>query len=265
MGNANGREGVDGAASENSNHAPTSRVGSADLMASSPPPNRRQSGSPLLFTPQRGDGPLYLNQLRQNESRGAADHPLEQGVPTLITWSYGGNNVAVEGSWDNWSIRKILQRSGKDHSILVVLPSGIYHYKFIVDGKFRYSPDLPCEADQSGSICNILDVHEYVPENLDSVAEFEAPQSPESSYSQTFPGDEDFAKDPMAVPPQLHLSVLDAENSDETASSSTPQHVVLNHLFIEKGWSSQSMVALGMTHRYQSKYVTVVLYKPLKR
>lgn len=106
---------------------------------------------------------------------------------------------------------------------------------------------------------------EYVPENLDSVAEFEAPQSPESSYSQTFPGDEDFAKDPMAVPPQLHLSVLDSENSDETASSSTPQHVVLNHLFIEKGWSSQSMVALGMTHRYQSKYVTVVLYKPLKR
>ncbi|CAI9781327.1 unnamed protein product [Fraxinus pennsylvanica] len=79
---------------------------------------------------------------------------------------------------------------------------------------------------------------DYVPENLYSVAEFKAPQSPESSYSQTFPGDEDFAKDPVAAPPQLHLSVLDSENSNETASSSTPNHVVLNHLFIEKGWSS---------------------------
>jgi 5'-AMP-activated protein kinase regulatory beta subunit len=40
---------------------------------------------------------------------------------------------------------------------------------------------------------------------------------------------------------------------------------VLNHLYIEKGWASQSLVALGMTHRFQSKYVTVCLFKPLKR
>ncbi|KAL2520216.1 SNF1-related protein kinase regulatory subunit beta-1 [Forsythia ovata] len=135
MGNTTGREGG-GAASENSNHAPTSRIGSADLMASSPPPNRRPS-------------------------------------------------------------------------------------------------DLPCEADQTGCVCNILDVHDYVSENLDSVAEFEAPQSPEASYSQAFPGEENFAKDPVAVPPQLHLPVLDSENSHEIAASSTPKHMVLNHLFIQ--------------------------------
>jgi 5'-AMP-activated protein kinase regulatory beta subunit len=40
---------------------------------------------------------------------------------------------------------------------------------------------------------------------------------------------------------------------------------VLNHLYIEKGWASQSLVALGLTHRFQSKYVTVCLFKPLKR
>ncbi|KAL2520193.1 SNF1-related protein kinase regulatory subunit beta-1 [Forsythia ovata] len=148
MENTTGREGG-GAASENSNHAPTSRIGSADLMASSPPPNRRPSVVPL----QRGDGPPFLNQVRQNESWGAVDHPIQQGIPTLITWSYGGNNVVVEGSWDNWRTRKILQRSGKDHSILMVLPSGIYHYKFIVDGEVKYSPDLPCEADQTGCVC----------------------------------------------------------------------------------------------------------------
>lgn len=109
-------------------------------------------------------------------------------------------------------------------------------------------------------------MQDYVPENLDSVAEFEAPPSPDSSYSQAFPAEEDFAKEPVVVPQQLHLTVLGAENPEEEASSSPkPQHVVLNHLFIEKGWASQSVVALGLTHRFQSKYVTVVLYKPLKR
>jgi len=55
--------------------------------------------------------------------------------------------------------RKKLQKSGKDHSILFVLPSGIYHYKVIVDGESKYIPDLPFVADEVGNVCNILDVH----------------------------------------------------------------------------------------------------------
>lgn len=109
-------------------------------------------------------------------------------------------------------------------------------------------------------------LQECVPENVDGVREFEAPPSPDSSYNNSFPRDEDFAKDPVVVPPQLQMTVLDTENIDEGASSSPkPQHVVLDHLFIEKGWASQSVLSLGLTHRFQSKYVTVVLYKPLKR
>lgn len=55
--------------------------------------------------------------------------------------------------------RKSLQRSGKDHSVLLVLPSGIYRYRFIVDGESRYIPDLPFIADEMGHVCNLLDVH----------------------------------------------------------------------------------------------------------
>lgn len=29
----------------------------------------------------------------------------EQGIPTIITWTYGGKQVAVQGSWDNWKTR----------------------------------------------------------------------------------------------------------------------------------------------------------------
>lgn len=68
--------------------------------------------------------------------------------------------------------RRILQRSGKDHSVLLVLPSGIYHYKFIVDGEWRYIPDLPFVADEMGNVCNLLDVHVRVLLTLHFVSMF---------------------------------------------------------------------------------------------
>ncbi|POO01458.1 SNF1-related protein kinase regulatory subunit beta [Trema orientale] len=293
MGNANGREeGGDGGNDDHhhpsggrsngelgarANYAPrTGRVASSESMANTTPPGSpRRSVSPILFSSQipvaplrRGDGTSPFPQTWHNESQEADEYPPEKGIPAMITWNYGGNSVAVEGSWDNWASRRTMQRSGKDFSILLVLPAGIYHYKFIVDGEWRYVPELPFIADETGHVCNLLDVHDYVPENLESVAEFEAPPSPDSSYGQAFPAEEDFAKEPAVVPSQLHLTVLGMENSNEASSSSSPpkpQHVVLNHVFIEKGWPSQSVVALGLTHRFQSKYVTVVLYKPLQK
>lgn len=105
-------------------------------------------------------------------------------------------------------------------------------------------------------------MQEYMPENTEGVAEFEPPSSPESSYGQHFPDEEEFEKEPPALPALLNQSVQEKEIN---GSSPKPRHVVLNHLFIEKGWASQSLVALGLTHRFQSKYVTVVLYKALKR
>ncbi|KAI6669685.1 hypothetical protein NL676_004570 [Syzygium grande] len=293
MGNANGRgegphddagsddapAGSNGGRAPRENHAPAPHAPPSESVSRAPPPPpppaaaaaARALPSPLVFAPQiptppfqRSDGPATFNQSRQNESQGIVDNPSEGGIPTVIAWHYGGSDVVVEGSWDNWGSRRKLQRSGKDYSILMVLRFGVYHYKFIVDGQWRYSPDLPHTTDEMGQVCNILEVDDYVPENLDSVAEFEVPSSPDSSYSQVLPAEEDFAKEPVVIPPQLRLTVLDTENPDETAPVK-PQHVVLNHLFLEKGRTPQSVVALGLTHRFQSKYVTVVLYKQLRR
>ncbi|ONK61506.1 uncharacterized protein A4U43_C08F30610 [Asparagus officinalis] len=239
----------------------------------SPPESPRRSQSPFLFAPQVPIAPLQrpdasppaFNHLWMNDDHGHSDTPTPKGIPTLISWNYGGNEVAVEGSWDNWKSRRALHRSGKDHSILLVLPSGIYHYKFIVDGEFRHIPDLPFFTDENGQISNILDVNDIIPENIESVKEFEPPPSPFTSYAHPYPEEEEFAKDPPALPPQLHLNSLGPENSDDESDSVKPQHVILNHLFIEKGWAARSVVALGLTHRYRSKYVTVVLYKPLQK
>lgn len=267
-----GHDGASGRSDGQYDSGRVGRTGSADALGDSPPESPRRSRSPALVTHQVPVSPLQrpvdspspiFNQLRINDAEESPNAPHEKGIPTLITWSHGGNEVAVQGSWDNWTSRRALHRSGKDHSILLVLPSGIYHYKFIVDGEWRHIPDLPSISDETGRISNILNATEYVPEDLASIKEFESPPSPVSDYSHTFLEEEEYAKEPPAVPPQLHLTVLGSENS-EGPSPAKPQHVVLNHLFIEKGWASKSLVALGLTHRYRSKYVTVVVYKPLK-
>jgi len=53
-------------------------------------------------------------------------------------------------------------------------------------------------------------------------------------------------------------------SQDESSPLPQPQTVVLNHLYIEKG-NTRSVVALGITHRFKAKFVTVVLYKPVLR
>lgn len=51
---------------------------------------------------QRPDGPS--SDQMWHEADDAMDVP-QRAIPTLITWSYGGNDVSVEGSWDNWKSR----------------------------------------------------------------------------------------------------------------------------------------------------------------
>lgn len=309
MGNVNGREGGSGSPSEgggieegeaagadrymaapdpaNASSYNTHVVGDGDsgsslLMAQSPPHSPRATHSPLLFTPQVPVIPLEKPDEMQTsshewvftESSGYEDMHNEQGIPTMITWCHGGKEVAVEGSWDNWKTRKLLQKSGKDFTIMKVLPSGVYQYRFIVDDQWRYAPDLPCTQDDVGNTFNVLDLQDYVPEDLESISGFEPPHSPESSYNNMHLGAEDYAKEPPLVPPHLQLTLLNLPSSSSPSSSyyndippplPRPQHVVLNHLYMQKGKSSSSVVALGSTHRFLAKYVTVVLYKSLQR
>ncbi|KAL5201288.1 hypothetical protein ABZP36_035642 [Zizania latifolia] len=98
-----------------------------------------------------------------------------------------------------------------------------------------------------------------------NVVGFEVPTSPDSSYNNPVPGNEDEGREPPLVPPHLHHTLLSFPASqDDSSSLPPPQNVVLNHLYIEKE-NSRSVVALGITHRFRAKFVTVVLYKPVQR
>lgn len=132
-------------------------------------------------------------------------------------------------------------------------------------------------ADFYSGCSNIIDsigcdrtflLQDYVPEDIESISGFEPPQSPELSYNNLQLGSEDFAKEPPLVPPHLQMTLLNVPASymEIPPPSSRPQHVVLNHLYMQKGKSgAPSVVALGTTHRFAAKYVTVVLYKSLQR
>ena len=95
---------------------------------------------------------------------------------------------------------------------------------------------------------------------------FEVPRSPDSSYNNVYPGNEDEARDPPVVPPHLHRTLLSCPTSmNASGGLPLPENVILNHLYIENREAPRSVVALGFTHRFRSKYVTVVLYKPVPR
>lgn len=108
--------------------------------------------------------------------------------------------------------------------------------------------------------------HVYFLQDDTTVVGFEVPKSPDSSYNNVYPGHEDEAKDPPPVPPHLLHPLLSHPSSRDTSGTlPVPQNVILNHLYIENRETPRSVVALGITHRFRSKFVTVVLYKPVQR
>ncbi|XP_030526780.1 SNF1-related protein kinase regulatory subunit beta-3 [Rhodamnia argentea] len=99
-----------------------------------------------------------------------------------------------------------------------------------------------------------------------TVVGFELPRSPDSSYNNTYAVSEDEARDPPLVPQQLLNPLLGCPATrDASESLPPPMSVLLNHLYIENREAPRSVVALGFTHRFHSKYVSVVLYKAVQR
>lgn len=183
-----------------------------------------------------------------------------EGIPTIISWSLGGEQVEVEGSWDNGKTRERLQKSDHQQVILKVLAPGVYRYGFIVDGQWMVDPNLPSTKDHMGRFSNLLVVQEYVPHRIKDKSEFESLPSPKSSYNNSFDFDD---KEPPLLPQQLHKTLLNMPPSSKDQSLPSPQHSVLNHLYVKGNRDDPSVVALGSTSRFLEKYITVELYKSL--
>ncbi|KAF4348356.1 hypothetical protein G4B88_007882 [Cannabis sativa] len=76
------------------------------------------------------------------------------------------------------------------------------------------------------------------------------PKSPDSSYNNLQLAADDFSKEPPMVPPHLQMTLLNlpapSSYTEIPPPMSRPQHVVLNHLYMQKGRiGGPSVVALA--------------------
>jgi len=84
--------------------------------------------------------------------------------PFVFRWLQPGNEVLVAGSFDEWKGRHALQRTkglyggGNEWSLSLAIEPGTYMCKFIIDGKWVTSPDMPVSEDSQGIPNNIVTV-----------------------------------------------------------------------------------------------------------
>lgn len=123
--------------------------------------------------------------------------------------------------------------------------AGVYQYKFVVDGEWKYDPSLPAMFDEGNNVNNVIEVQEYAPENLESLAVFDRPPSPDSTYGRPETGSDDYQKEPPATPLHLHLSLLNVPPAlDAQAALPRPLHVILNHAYLQKDTDVRPLSAL---------------------
>lgn len=91
-------------------------------------------------------------------------------VNNVFTWSFGGENVFLVGSFNGWVERIPMKRNGNEFTLIHVFNSnlikqalerGVHQYKFIVDNEWRFAPDQSTTSDNSGNINNLIDMTDY--------------------------------------------------------------------------------------------------------
>eukprot|EP01084_Bolivina_argentea_P104033 186328_1 len=80
--------------------------------------------------------------------------------PVIFVWKHGGPDVYVAYSGDNWSHKYQMHKSDDDidFKLIMELPPGHYHYRFVIDNKWRCAPDQRHVRDANGKYCNVLQV-----------------------------------------------------------------------------------------------------------
>ncbi|KAF7726928.1 hypothetical protein EC973_008223 [Apophysomyces ossiformis] len=217
---------------------------------------------------------------------------MATGVPTLITWTQGGQNVYVTGTFNGWKHKIKLVKSTQDFNAVLELPHGTHRLKFIVDDEWKCSNDLETATDPDGNLVNYLQVmdedEELMSEPDMTGGKDESDTSTASDhYSSEIPADllalaavatsnenEEEAKravtewerrqaQPPSLPPHLEKVLLNSQNVSEEDNSVLPEpnHVTLNHLYACS--IKDNVMALSTTTRYRKKYVTTMYYRPV--
>ncbi|BBN09398.1 5'-AMP-activated protein kinase, regulatory beta subunit [Marchantia polymorpha subsp. ruderalis] len=190
------------------------------------------------------------------------------GVPVTFNWKHAGSNIQLWGSWDNWSTRRTMLHDEYGCYLVLILLPGRYEYYYVLDRNCTYPDELYLNNHHE------LEVFEREERRFGEAFLStrpailnQGPESPRSSYTSDFFTYEDFEKEPPLLPPHLSTTVLNATHLEGEPSVIPPPHyATINHMFRDISAHKipgQGLCAcLGFTHRFRSKYVSMVLYKP---
>uniref|UniRef100_A0A061SAM4 5'-AMP-activated protein kinase, regulatory beta subunit n=1 Tax=Tetraselmis sp. GSL018 TaxID=582737 RepID=A0A061SAM4_9CHLO len=186
-------------------------------------------------------------------------------VLVVLSWKGEGKTVDLKGSFDNWELSYPMEKTALGFTLVKFLSPGVYQYKFIVDGEWRHAADQPAIHDELGNINNVLEVHQFEPDVSGTREDFDPPPSPPESYDCPPLGSDDFHKGPPTEPPHLASTLLNIPSAQTWPSClPRPSHVVLNHVYSERSASCTEAMVLGTTTRYKAKYITTVMYRPVR-
>lgn len=182
-------------------------------------------------------------------------------VPTVFRWEHGGNQVQLTGTFNNWSARIPMHRSGNDFVFIVPLPPGQHAYKFVVDEQWRYAPDQPTVTDAEGNVNNVIDLSGFKPDNespAEGIRRRDSP--PHLTYAQAVPDEDEYGKEPPLLPPHLRTILLNHPSPDPFNPDAlpVPLPVTLHHLCCTA--IKDNMMVQATSHRYRRKFVTCVYY-----
>ena len=198
-------------------------------------------------------------------------------------WVYGGNEVFVIGSFNNWKERLRMDKRQNEFILEKELEKGtVCEYKFIVDNDWRFAHDQLTKKDQHGNINNWIDTAN-IPETQKTVEEHKLADM----YSQDLCSDLT-SIEPDPLPAHLHHVLAnhsndyDYRNKDTVPYGSTitqtnaqlagedalsfeelpmPSHVILNHMGLRV---KDRVLGLTISQRYRDKIFTVIYYKPYR-
>ncbi|KAG0051143.1 galactose metabolism- protein [Gryganskiella cystojenkinii] len=117
----------------------------------------------------------------------AGEEMKDGNVPTIITWSQGGQNVYVTGTFNNWKQKVRLNKSTSDFSTILNLPPGTHRIKFIVDDEWKCSTELSAATDAEGNLVNFLEVADEEQDELEGGHDTPINGSPVGSYTDQIP------------------------------------------------------------------------------
>lgn len=203
-------------------------------------------------------------------------------VPTVFRWEYGGKEVYLSGSFNEWKTRIPMAYSGGEFNAIIELLEGEHHFKFLVDGHWIHDPNQPTVNDTFGGRNNVVNIKRSDFDAAEALDEDLGMQkgsfgslrqiSPPGSYGQLIPSpntpvvihDSLHSSVPPMLPPHLLNVILNKEAVDQKDPTllPIPHHVALNHLYALS--IKDGVMTLSATHRYRRKYVTTVFYKPVR-